>query len=70
MLKKRKGSHALQRMPHATLPCTMMRKDRVALSPPFCKCRGREQKKRGYQSEKKKKEKAKKERKRREKEEK
>jgi len=28
-LKKRKGSHALQRMPHATLPCAMTRKDRV-----------------------------------------
>jgi hypothetical protein len=29
-LKKGEGSPALQRMPHATLPCTMMGQDRVA----------------------------------------
>ena len=67
--KTKRGNHALQRTPHATLPCAMTRKGRVALYPPPYKYGGREQKKRRYRSEKKK-EKAKKERKMREREEK
>jgi len=32
-LKKGEGSHALQKTPHATLPCAMTRQDKVASSP-------------------------------------
>jgi len=37
MLKKREGSHTLQRTPHATLPCAMTGQDRVNPSTPAYK---------------------------------
>ena len=59
-LKKGEGSHALQKTPHATLPCAMTRQDKVASSPSTYKYgeaekKGGGRKKRGKEKRKKKK---------------
>jgi hypothetical protein len=60
-LKKGEGSHALQKTPHATLPCAMTRQDKVASSPSTYKYgeaekKGGGRKKRGKEKRKKRKE--------------